>query len=378
MKKEFVSSEQLKLLPERLRKARESNASKELNFYLWHLYERNNFKPMRIMVVGTGGSYPAAIFARHIIQGELTTPYVEACTPQSAIKIINQFNFASSYESVTPKYNLVIGISYSGKTPDIKNLSNLCLEKKINFLLLTGSYTSELSSIYPENNLIRIISYFSTEDYTGKEKGMISMFSTLAPITVFQDSWAYETNSANQNRLKKAKNFVEKLDVSEISLAIKKAPCIHVFYEWDTYPIAADIESKFTESGIAHVILHEKKNFSHGRFTSILNQNFAFVINLVRYDITKLAPSIGCQKVYRTDYDAKLANFLIDFCKEKSKHYLELSSAAVLPTRWNLDIFFVIPYFITKIGMELGIDISKPLKSIPDKVFELYNYEGNF
>lgn len=60
---------------------------------------------------------------------------------------------------------------------------------------------------------------------------------------------------------------------------------IHVFYEWDTLPTATDIESKFTESGIANVVLHEKKNFSHGRYTSLYNQSFAVVINLTRHGI---------------------------------------------------------------------------------------------
>ena len=34
-----------------------------------------------------------------------------------------------------------------------------------------------------------------------------------------------------------------------------------------------DLESKIIESGIANCIIHEKKNFSHGRFVNYENLN---------------------------------------------------------------------------------------------------------
>ena len=40
-----------------------------------------------------------------------------------------------------------------------------------------------------------------------------------------------------------------------------------------SYTGALDLESKLTESGLFNIILHEKKNFSHGRFINYENMN---------------------------------------------------------------------------------------------------------
>ena len=144
MKEEFVSRQQVNLLPERIRKAEETDATKELNLYMWDLFEKKKYVPMNIMVVGAGGSYPAAIFAKHALHDEMRTPNVEAVTPQTAVRILTQFDRVNNGEW-NPKYDLVIGISYSGKTPDIKCVSELCAQKGFPFILVTGTEKSTLS-----------------------------------------------------------------------------------------------------------------------------------------------------------------------------------------------------------------------------------------
>lgn len=373
MKEEFVSRQQVKLLPERLRKAQKTEASKELNCYLWKLLEEKNFEQMNILVVGAGGSYPAAIFAKHALHDEMRTPNVEAVTPQTAIRMLTQFDHVNNGEW-NPKYDLVIGISYSGKTPDIKYVSEICEKKGFCFILLTGAEKSTLSDIYQESDNFKIISYFNEEDTTGKERGMISMVSTLAPIVIFDDNGSYKFISDNQEALEKGEKFVSDLNIADISKAIKQYPTIHVFYEWDTLPTAADIESKFTEAGIANVVLHEKKNFSHGRYTSLYNQNFALVLNLTRYH-----KGIGnISKFYKSKYDENLATFLKKMCQDKSANYIEMGTVAMMPMQWNIEAMTKIPYLITAIGEELDIDISKPLKPFPEEARILYDYKGQF
>lgn len=378
MREEFVSRQQVNLLPERLRKAQETDASKELNCYMWELCKEKNFAQMNILVVGAGGSYPAAIFAKHALQDEMRTPNVEAVTPQTAVRILTQFDYVNDGEW-NPKYDLVIGISYSGRTPDIKYVSEICEKKGFQFVLLTGAEKSTLSDIYKESDGVKIISYFNPEDTTGKERGMISMVSTLAPIVIFDVNGSYNLISENQEALEKGEKFVSDLNIADISKAIKQSPNIHVFYEWDTLATAADIESKFTESGIANVVLHEKKNFSHGRYTSLYNQNFAVVINLTRYNMAiPLNGSGDISKHYKQKYDANLATFLSKICKDKSAHYMEIGTVAMMPAQWNIEAMTKIPYLITAIGEELDIDISKPLKPFPEEAKILYDYKGEF
>lgn len=378
MKEEFVSRQQVNLLPERIRKAEKTDATKELNLYMWDLFKKKKYVPMNIMVVGAGGSYPAAIFAKHALHDEMRTPNVEAVTPQTAVRILTQFDRVNNGEW-NPKYDLVIGISYSGKTPDIKCVSELCAQKGFPFILVTGAEKSTLSDIYHESDSMKIISYYNAEDTTGKERGMISMVSTLAPIIIFDDNWTCKLISKNQEALVNGEKFVSDLNISEIAKTIKQYPVIHVLYEWDTLPTAADIESKFTESGIANVVLHEKKNFSHGRYTSLYNQNFAVVINLTRHGMAiPLDGSGNINKFYKYKYDENLAIFLNKICEEKSTHYIEIGTVAMMPSQWNIEAMSKLPYLITAIGEELGIDISKPLKPFPEEAIQLYDYKGKF
>lgn len=378
MREEFVSRQQVNLLPERIRKAEETDATKELNLYMWDLFEKKNYLPMNIMVVGAGGSYPAAIFAKHALHDEMRTPNVEAVTPQTAVRILTQFDRVNNGEW-NPKYDLIIGISYSGKTPDIKRVSELCAKKGFPFILVTGAEKSTLSDIYCESDSMKIISYYNAEDTTGKERGMISMVSTLAPIIIFDDNWTCKLISENQEALVNGEKFVSDLNISEIAKTIKQYPVIHVFYEWDTLPTATDIESKFTESGIANVVLHEKKNFSHGRYTSLYNQNFAVVINLTRHGMAiPLDGSGNIDKFYKYKYDENLATFLNKRCEEKSAHYIEIGTVAMMPSQWNIEAMSKLPYLITAIGEELEIDISKPLKPFPEEAIQLYDYKGEF
>lgn len=378
MRKEFVSRQQLDLLPERLRKVEKTDATKELNDYMWDLYEMNAYRAMKIMIVGAGGSYPAALFAKHAIRNEMRTANVEAATPQTAARILTQFDSVNDGEW-NPKYDIVIGISYSGKTPDIKYVSDICEKKGFPFVLVTGAEKSTLIDFYNESDRMKIISYFNSDDTTGKERGMISMVSTLAPIIIFDDNWTIKLISANQEALVNGEKFVDDLNIHDITRKIKQAPVIHVFYEWDTLSTAKDIESKFTEAGVANVVLHEKKNFSHGRYTLLYKQKFALVINLVRYR-TNFSESSqeSTSKLYKSKYDENLAIFLKERCKAEESHYLEIGTAAMETQQWNIEAMTKIPYLIVAIGEELGIDVSKPLKPFPEEATELFSYKGIF
>lgn len=383
MKKNFVSRQQLSLLPDRIWKAEETDATHELYNYLWDKFEKKDFKPMHIMIVGSGGSYPAALVAAHSIRDEMRTPYVDVFTPQTALRTLNQFDKILDC-TWYPEYDVIIGISYSGKTPDIKAISKACTREGYPFILLTGADKSELKDLYYNYELFKVISYFNETDTSGKEKGMISMFSTLMPAIVFDD---YIISSARpalhyfkeyQEELKNGKKFVSKLNITDIANSINKTPVVHVFYEWETLPTAADIESKFVKSGIANVVLHEKKNFSHGRYTALYNQNFALVINLTYYQLGILMETSEALMLYRHDYDSLIAEFLKGLCENKSAHYIEMGNSLFDPAQWNIREMSKLPYLITEIGEKLNIDISKPLTPFPEEAKALYDYKDEF
>lgn len=377
MKKDFLSRQQLDLLSNRILKVENTDTTRKLNNYLWYLYKDNGYKPMNIMIVGSGGSYPVAILAKHVLQDKLNTSNVIAETPQNAIRIMNQFNHIINC-NYHPKYDLVIGISYSGTTPDIKAVYDICLKKKFPFLLLTYAKEETLDKVYTECSFLKIISYYNFEDETGKEKSFISMVSTLAPAMIFTCEDTCKFASEAQEALNKGKKFVSELNIPEIALNLKDKPVIHVFYEWDSLPTAADIESKFTESGIAHVILHEKKNFSHGRCISLYKQNFGLVINLTRFGMATSMETGIQEEYYKYKYDKYLSDFLQNLCKEKEAFYLQIGTGDKSVAKWNIKALSILPYLITTIGEELDIDISRPLILFPEDAKLLYKYEGSF
>lgn len=383
MNENFVSRQQLSLLPERIWKAEETDATHELYRYLWDKFEKKAFKPMRIMIVGAGGSYPAALAAAHSIRDEMRTPNVEVATPQTAIQTIKQFSKILNCDW-HPEYDVVIGISYSGKTPDIKAVSEVCTSRGYAFVLLTGADKEELKELYHEYEFLKIISYFNAKDTSSKERGMISMFSTLMPAIIFDDYILSSARPAEhyfevyREDLENGEKFVSDLNITDMANSINKAPIIHVFYEWATLPTAADIESKFVESGIANVVLHEKKNFSHGRYTALFKQDFALAINLTYYAVGTSMETSEVHMLYKHDYDSQIAKFLKGICENKSAHYIEMGNGLIEPAQWNIKEMSKLPYLITAIGEALNIDISKPLTPFPKEAITLYDYKGEF
>ena len=385
MNQDFVSSQQLLLLPERIRKAESTEASKEVYSFLLNLYKAKNYDALKIMVVGTGGSYPAAVSISHSLRDKLKTPNVEALTPQTALRILSPTDRILHAE-YPPKYDVVIGISYSGKTPDIKAVYENCRRRKFPFVLFTGANKEDLKKEYPKNKFLKIVSYFNPEDTTGKEKGMMSMFSTLAPAILFDD-YVISSNSKKRNYhvykkfLNEGEQFVSYLNIKQIARAIKKQPIIHVIYEWRTYAIATDIANKFMESGIACVVLHEKKNFSHGCYNILYKQKFSMIINLTKLDVAYNSSTWDVVFIYVNDYDVELNTFLNSICKNKTAVYLEMGNGLLKTAQLNIKELCKLPYLITAIGEELGIDISQPFSppdSFPEEPKALYGFEGEF
>ena len=380
MKNGFVSKEQLELLPRRLLLAGDTNASKEFDELLTSLKIQKKFSPFaKILVIGSGGSYPAAVYAKYVISEKYGNPYVEAVTPHTARRMLTQFDNSKDFTPAhNPSYDLVIGISYSGKTHDIIALGNLCAEKGYPFVLITGAEKKTLKGIYSDE--IKIISYFNPDDNTGKEKGMISMFSTLAPVFLM-DSVEEPLKKDHFQYIGKATSSVSHfINIKGISSVLKESPIIHVFYEWDTYATAADIESKFIESGLATVILHEKKNFTHGRYTLLYKQQL-YMRNFVIIDLIRYQPgSTGFNTADTSNFQMVLSEFLRNLCWDTCSYYLAIGSKLSCSSNWNAEVLTLLPYLITGIGEELGIDISKPFKpyAFPAEAKNLYNYIGPF
>ena len=124
-----------------------------------------------------------------------------------------------------------------------------------------------------------IISY-RTSSNKGKERGFLSFEGAVSPASIFLNYYLnmkgsnLDINTFIENSIKKWNAFFEEKfkDTSIISM-FDNGNIVNIFTGDYTQCAAVDFESKVIESGIVNCILHEKKNFSHGRFINYENLN---------------------------------------------------------------------------------------------------------
>lgn len=145
-----------------------------------------------------------------------------------------------------------------------------------------------------------------------------------------------------------------KKDKKNLKSIFKKGNIINIFHGDFTSSAAIDLESTFIESGVFNILLHEKKNFSHGRFI-----NYEHLSN-------------------KTNIYLKTKN--ISLYEEKLLKYLSQDKNIVIESRYDgllaeYDLLITTQYFIYHVSKLLDIDISKP--SYSEDAMKIYFYKGN-
>jgi len=134
---------------------------------------------------------------------------------------------------------------------------------------------------------------------------------------------------------------------------INHGDTINIFAGDYTKSAAADFESKIIESGLVNAIIHEKKNFSHGRFINYENLN-------------------NKNSFYFKSKTASLyEESLLDYLKNGNNLVIESSYDGVL---CEYDLLIASQFLIHCIGNILDIDVSKPCYS--DNAMKIYFYKG--
>ena len=142
----------------------------------------------------------------------------------------------------------------------------------------------------------------------------------------------------------------------QIDININYGSLIDIFYDNDSYIHALDLESKLIESGMGRVSLHEKKNFSHGRFSILKTMPSDLIIYLNFNSNNK--------------YETKLINYL----SSKNLNIIKLLEGK--ENNDGLDLFtnlIKIQKFILDISKIINIDLSDPGYDSQDKT--LYKYK---
>ena len=133
---------------------------------------------------------------------------------------------------------------------------------------------------------------------------------------------------------------------------MKEHNLINIFRGDYTDTACYDLESKIIESGIFNCIIHEKKNFSHGRF--------------INYENLDNRCSIYFKQKSTSKYEIELLKYL-----NENSIIIESKYDGILA---EFDLLIASQFIIYYIGKVLDIDVSKPKYS--DEAMKIYFYKG--
>lgn len=305
-----------------------------------------NFESMNnVIFIGTGGSYAGAKFSAKVI---------------NHLYGINSFAVypRELYYRNNDKINSVFLFSYSGTTNDLLVSSRL-IDNKNKYIITKG----ELQNIVTKTDICKnnIISY-RTGTNKGKERGFLSFEGALAPASLFLNLYFEHNDDINiDSFIKNCINYWKeyfanyfKDNKQFLSNFLKPGNLFNIFLGDFTEAPGYDLESKIIESGIFNCILHEKKNFSHGRF--------------INYEHLNNKNSIYFKQNNVSLYEEKLLD------------YLKKDNCIVIESKYNgllceFDLLVASQYLIYYISNFLDIDMSKPTYS--EDAMKIYFYKGN-
>ena len=294
--------------------------------------------------VGTGGSFAGAKFSSKLIN-HLYGINTIALYPRDL------------YYRNNNSVDSVFLFTYSGTTNDLLVGANL-IDNKNKYIITKG----ELQKVVIKTGISKnnVISY-RTGTNKGKERGFLSFEGALAPASLFLKLY-FENTSRNdvegfiRDGISYWKNYFDKYfkeNKKVLKEFLKEGNSFNIFTGDFTESASSDLESKIVESGIYNCLIHEKKNFSHGRF-----------INYEHFSHNK--------NIYFKQKNTSLY-------EEKLLEYLEKDQNLIIESRYNgilceYDLLIASQYLIYYISNFLNIDISKPTYN--EEAMKIYFYKG--
>lgn len=297
------------------------------------------------LFIGTGGSFAGAYFSSKLIN-EIYAINTSCMLPRDVFYKNNE------------KIEKIFMFSYSGTTNDIiegtKKIDN---NKKI--IITKG----EKQKIFEKTKVLKSnIFTYRTNSNKGKEKGFLSFEGTLAPASMFLKLYfknkKYMDSCENfiRDRMSYWNNYFNDYFNDNKGLLkniLKKGNTFNIFTGDNTKSASIDLESKIIESGIFNCLIHEKKNFSHGRF--------------INYEHLSDKINIYFKQKNVSEYETKLLK------------YLENDNNIIIESQYDnilceFDLLVASQYLIYHISNFLNIDISKPTYS--EDAMKIYFYKG--
>lgn len=307
-----------------------------------HLDEIDFCGDKNFVFIGTGGSYAGSYFSSRVIN------ILYGCNTYSL------FPRDVLYRN-NSKIDKVILFSYSGTTSDIIN-SIKNFDKKNVYVITKGETRNiVLKTGIPKKNILS----YRTSSNKGKERGFLSFEGAVAPAAIFlkyylnKSNYDIDINDFIKKSIAYWNEQIEKIITKDQINKIGNNKLINIFRGDYTDSASYDLESKIIESGVFNCIVHEKKNFSHGRFINYesLNNNF----------------SIYFKQKFTTKYEIELLKYLGSNCLLIESKYNNILA--------EFDLLIASQFIIYYISKILNVDVSKPNYS--SESMKIYFYKGD-
>jgi fructoselysine-6-P-deglycase FrlB-like protein len=205
--------------------------------------------------VGSGGSFPVAAFA--------------AQTLTSCGRLFAQPIRPMDYVRTAGPTDAVVMISYSGANADTAAVLTRARELGVGRVaLLTASVRPPLANLLRRGDLL--LSHGNPRGDGAPEPGFVSIAATVAPCALITAAVAGPGELAELRR-ELPDTIVGDVAIGDrLALAMREELSLALIGGGWAWPTMLDIESKWTEADLGGVAIHEVKDFSHGRFLSVL------------------------------------------------------------------------------------------------------------
>ncbi len=219
-----------------------------------------------VYIVGSGGSFSACVYAADLLTAKGI--FAKAVTPLELF-----------YAKSTIRKSNLIFISASGRNTDILfafkraveseplSIINICMQKKTKLSQLSSNYSSCTTYEY---------------DLPSGKDGFLATNSLVAYFVILY--------RAIENSI--SPKFYAPQTIEFYSDFISKTStntCFMILYGIYNHAVAVDLESKFTEAGLAPSLLSDFRNFAHGRHQWFDKRKESAIIALTSKSDEKLA-----------------------------------------------------------------------------------------
>lgn len=227
-------SRELQILPQTVKWANEINLEK-LSTIIGKLAHP-------VYVVGSGGSFSACIYAADLLTAKGI--FAKAVTPLELF-----------YSKSTIRKSSLIFISASGRNTDILFAYKKAIESEpvaiINICMRTKTKLTELSSGYSCSTSFEFKPPFGKDGFLATNS--LAAYFVILYRAINNQSLEKKLHSLPQSFFK---NFLNKTTNNT---------CFTILYGSYHHAVAVDLESKFSEAGLAPSLLSDYRHFAHGR-----------------------------------------------------------------------------------------------------------------